>query len=84
MNGLMMKYFVLTPHKDNAYGEASKRALKTYAASIFSENEDLAMDIVKWVAKLEEPIKLLNDQRIPKERRAKTPQRLKSTPSKKK
>lgn len=54
MNGLLMKYFVLNPGKKDAYGKASRKAMKAFAVSIFDENEDLARDLVKWLESLED------------------------------
>lgn len=53
MNGLLMKYFVLNPSKKDAYGKASRKAMKAYAVSIFDENEELAKDLVRWIESLE-------------------------------
>lgn len=52
-NGLLMKYFVLNPTKNDAYGKASRKAMKAYAVSIFDENEGLAKDLVQWIESLE-------------------------------
>jgi len=49
MNGLFMKYFVLEPNKNDAYGEASRNAMTEYAASIAKENPNLADDLLKWI-----------------------------------
>ena len=49
MNGLFMKYFVLEPNKNDAYGEASRNAMTEYATSIAKENPGLSDDILKWV-----------------------------------
>jgi len=49
MNGLFMKYFVLEPNKNDAYGEASRNAMSEYAASIAKENSGLSDDLLKWV-----------------------------------
>ena len=48
-NGLQMKYFVLNPHKDNAYGRASRRALFAYAQEIAPENAEMASDLFHWL-----------------------------------
>ena len=47
--GLQMKYFVLTPLKDNSYGYASRMALYEYAAAIRVINPSLATDLTNWV-----------------------------------
>lgn len=46
--GLQLKYFVLTPHKDNAYGEASRQAMVAYACAIEAENDQLAWELRGW------------------------------------
>lgn len=51
-NGLLMKYFVLNPNKQDAYGKASRDAMRAYALSISSENEELALDLIKWVGNI--------------------------------
>jgi len=52
MEGLKMKYFVLNPFKNNAYGRASRIALIVYAKSIRQENKELAKDLTKWVEEI--------------------------------
>ena len=52
MNGLEMKYFVLTPTKDNIYGDASRDALLMYADQIAQVNPELAKDLREWVTKI--------------------------------
>ncbi len=47
-NGLQLKYFVLNPTKDGAYGLASRQALLAYAKAIEEENNDLAYDLRIW------------------------------------
>jgi len=49
MTGLQLKYFVLNPTKDDAYGEASRKALLAYADAIQDENHELAYDVRHWV-----------------------------------
>ena len=53
MEGLKMKYFVLNPHKKNAYGEASRKAIMAYAKEIKKTNAELAIDLRKWVTDIE-------------------------------
>lgn len=53
MAGLMTKYFVLSPLKDDAYGKASRAALAAYAKSIRHENPELANDLENWLDVLE-------------------------------
>ena len=48
-DGLQMKYFVLNPAKDDAYGEASRKAMLAYSAAIMQENPELATDLFDWV-----------------------------------
>jgi len=55
-NGLEMKYFVLNPNKRNAYGAASRMALRTYAEEIDSTNTKLSQDIETWVFGISEDI----------------------------
>ncbi len=52
MTGLQMKYFVLSPLKDNLYGGASRSALLLYATIIEPENPKLARDLQRWVEKI--------------------------------
>lgn len=52
MKGLMMKYFVLNPLKDDSYGEASRIALGHYAQSIMQTNKELSDDLVRWLLEL--------------------------------
>lgn len=49
--GLEWKYFVMKPAGKSPYAEASRRALDTYAASIFTVNPTLANEIRAWVKK---------------------------------
>jgi hypothetical protein len=48
MNGLEMKYFVLNPNKDDAYGQASREAVFAYAESIKDENPKLSRQLKLW------------------------------------
>ena len=52
-NGLVMKYFVLNPNKQDAYGAASRAAMRAYAEGIDAENHDLALDLIEWCARIE-------------------------------
>lgn len=52
MTGLEMKYFVLNPRKHDAYGIASRQAIREYARIIFHENPELAADLEAWLADL--------------------------------
>lgn len=54
--GLLMKYFVLSPTKADAYGKASREAMLVYAASIASENRALADDLFAWLKRLEQEV----------------------------
>lgn len=55
MAGLEMKYFVLNPYKRDAYGRASNQAIRIYAQTIASTNQDLANDLIDWMDKIEDP-----------------------------
>jgi hypothetical protein len=48
MSGLRMKYFVLKPKGDDIYAEASRKAMRTYAAHIYNENPQFANDLLEW------------------------------------
>lgn len=50
--GLVMKYFVLTPTKRNAYGKASRLALMAYADAIEKVNPALKKDIHDWLVRI--------------------------------
>ena len=52
-DGLTMKYFTLNPTKDNPYGNASRRALSTYALVIREENPKLSADLEVWIRNIE-------------------------------
>ena len=56
MTGLKMKYFVLNPYKKNAYGEASRDALRAYVKSILRSNSKLAEDLLAWLLDIEETL----------------------------
>lgn len=49
MQGLMMKYFVLKPAGDDAYAEASREAMKAYAATIRYTDATLADELERWI-----------------------------------
>ena len=51
--GLEQKYFVLKPGKDSPYGVASRAAMKAYALSISSTNQDLADMLWAWRLRIE-------------------------------
>lgn len=51
--GLQMKYFVLTPTKNNAFGFASRAALRHYADCIHPTDPVLAKDLDRWVDNIE-------------------------------
>ncbi len=53
LEGLKMKYFVLHPYKDNAYGHASRKAIKEYARQISNENPELTRDLDFWMQDIE-------------------------------
>ena len=52
MEGLQMKYFVLSPNKDDAYGNASREAVLAYASTIEGINPTLTSDLRRWVHKV--------------------------------
>lgn len=54
--GLFMKYFVLSPYKDDAYGRASRAAIREYAAEIESVDKELSDSLDEWVNKIEEDL----------------------------
>jgi len=47
--GLNMKYFVLNPTKNTAYGLASRMAIREYAKEIQKTNKKLANDLCNWM-----------------------------------
>lgn len=53
MSGLVMKYFVLNPNKNDVFGVAARAALKTYANTICKEDPELTKDLLHWVYKIE-------------------------------
>ncbi len=60
MAGLQLKYFVLTPTKDNEYGEASRQAIKTYAKEILNTNLELSEDLYNWIDEIQESFSLID------------------------
>ena len=54
MNELVMKYFVLSPLKNDAFGLASRKAIIAFANEIEEDNMELAVDLRKWIADLNE------------------------------
>ncbi len=46
--GLLMKYFVLKPKGSDIYAEASRKAMKAYAAHIIGDNEQFADELRAW------------------------------------
>jgi len=52
MSALFMKYFVLSPTKIDAHGQASRDALLEYATSITNTDSALADDINNWLYKI--------------------------------
>lgn len=51
--GLIMKHFTLSPTKYDAYGMASREALRAYALSIAETNPRLAGDLTAWADAIE-------------------------------
>jgi len=54
--GLFMKYFVLNPWKNDAYGRASREAIREYAAFIEYENKELSDELDEWISQIEEEL----------------------------
>ena len=48
MEGLQMKYFVLKPKGNNVYAEASRKAMRAFAAHIQSVNPELCDQLRNW------------------------------------
>ena len=44
-----MKYFILNPSSEDAYGEASRAAMLEYSRIIGVENSELAKELYEWV-----------------------------------
>lgn len=57
MNGLHMKYFVLKPKKGDRYGEASIRAIYSYAYQIENTNKELSDELIAWMKEIENETK---------------------------
>lgn len=51
MQGLQMKYFVLKPKGNDAYAEASRKAMRAYALGIDKVNPELAKELREWADK---------------------------------
>lgn len=56
MKGLVMKYFVLNPHKRSIYGKASRLAILEYARIIKVENITFGEDLENWIKDIETEI----------------------------
>lgn len=56
MTELKMKYFVLSPLKDSAYGRASRMAIRAYVREIRVENEKLANELDDWVTNIQDDV----------------------------
>lgn len=54
--GLLLKHFVLSPAKDDAYGEASRKAARAYAEAIEPTAPVLAAELLAWMQMIEEGI----------------------------
>ncbi len=54
VRGIDMKYFVLNPNKRDRHGEASRKAIRTYARFFEKENLELFIDLNAWMDKIEE------------------------------
>lgn len=66
MKGLEMKYFVLNPNKNNAYGKASRRAIEAYSLEISEVNLKLSRDLNDWMCKINH--KIMEDNQQPNKR----------------
>jgi hypothetical protein len=53
MEGLLMKYFVVNPNKRDWHGDASRAAIRAYAASVEAANPLLSSDLKAWLKRLE-------------------------------
>lgn len=49
MTGLEMKYFVLKPKGNDAYANASRKAIIAYAKAIDDVNPKLKQELIVWV-----------------------------------
>lgn len=47
-DGLLMKYFVLKPKGVDVYAQASRRAMRSYATLIETDNPQFAAELRKW------------------------------------
>ena len=48
MSGLQMKYFVLKPHGNDIYAEASRIAMQAYARRIEEIDGTFACQLIEW------------------------------------
>jgi hypothetical protein len=60
--GLELRYFVLKPKGRDEYARASRTAMRAYADSIESVNEQLAQDLREW-ARLEDKFAMVVERR---------------------
>ena len=51
--GLTMRHFTLSPTKNDAYGKASREAMRAYALMIVGVNPRLARDLTSWAGEIE-------------------------------
>ena len=51
MEGLHNKYFVLKPSGTDIYAQASRKAMRAYAAHIQQENPQLCKELRQWADK---------------------------------
>lgn len=54
--GLLFKYFVLSPTKNDAHGVASREAVERYAESIEVTDPLLAQELTAWLDEIEEEV----------------------------
>lgn len=48
MDGLLMTYFVLKPKGTDVYSQASRKAMRTYATCVGTENPQLCKELREW------------------------------------
>lgn len=61
MSGLELRYFVLSPNKEDIYGHASREAMRAYAEIIRYENPRFSEDLDNWVYRIEREHQYKND-----------------------
>ena len=61
-NGLFMKYFVLSPLKDNPYGKASRDAILEYAIRIQGHDPQLSHELNEWLYNINQQLDRINSK----------------------